>query len=106
MSDLCDYMKSRLQPGGSLPLVRMGFLDGMSGAAYLQKDFVHAAVDEMDRRLLSCVMDELSPLEKLGIELLLSAAHISDPQAREAALAQFTENKSECKPETKRSLKL
>ena len=90
MSDPLErYLKNALSPGGTLPIVRLGFHDGVSSAAYYNKTFVDAAIEEMSRRLTSHSIDEITALERLAIELLLSSAYISKPEDRISALKRF-----------------
>lgn len=90
MSNLLErYLKSVLSPGGTSQIVRLGFHDGVSSAAYYTKTFVDAAIEEMTKRLASHAVDEITALERLAIELLLSSAYISKPADYTAALESF-----------------
>lgn len=90
MDDLIvPYLKNQLSPKGTAPLVGVGWHDSTMSTAFYNVDFIHAAIDEMGRRLKSHVVDPITPLEKLAIELLMASAYITDPKDCERALKSF-----------------
>lgn len=73
--NLFETMRTALQPQGTAPVVRLGF-EGLSGAAYFDKDFVHQCLDTLEKRcrVAAAGIDPLNPLERLAAELLKSSA--------------------------------
>ncbi|ABM97392.1 hypothetical protein [Methylibium petroleiphilum] len=65
-----------LQPQGTAPIVRLGFLGTASGGAYYDQAFVQKCVDELEKRcaVAAAGIEELTPLERLAAELLISSA--------------------------------
>jgi hypothetical protein len=86
---IVPYLKNQLVPKGTLPVVSIGWNDSSMSTAFYDVSFIHAACDELGRRLKSHVVDPITPLEKLAIELLLASAYISDFDDRVRALASF-----------------
>ena len=87
MSDniLVDYLKHTITPSGEAPVVRLA----NAGAAYFDVEFVHSAIEELGRRLISHHVSPISPLECLAVAVLFRAANIHIEEEREAALEKF-----------------
>lgn len=78
LPDLIKSMREALQPKGTAPLVRIGFLNStLSNCCFMDLKFVQDCIDEVERmeaRVL--VGDKPTKLELLAIELLCSSAYI------------------------------
>lgn len=79
MSKVNSYLKSVLQPSGSLPVVPIGFQrTGVHGISYMSKVFVDNCIDELDKLLLRAQLGEFNSLEQLGLMLLVESAYCED----------------------------
>lgn len=91
MSDITTYLKAVLKPGGSAPIVPIGWHMSTSRSAFYDKEFVDECIDEIDRVIARRTVDEPSALERLAIQLLLESAYVeSIPKLIENAAAWKT----------------
>ena len=74
--NLFEQLEEVLQPKGLSPIVRLFLKEG--GANYFSYDFVKECIEDMKKKsfLVKADLHEFSPLEKLGIHVLLDSALI------------------------------
>ena len=85
---LKKFLQTNLQPQGTAKIVRIGFT-GSTGAAYYNGDFILQVIDELDKRLMSHHLDPITPLERIGIDAVLSSVYVNTPQKLRDVLASF-----------------
>lgn len=89
---IAGVLRQRLVPGGTAPIVSVGFKDGgFDGGAWFSKTFTDSTIDCLERRLRTASIDPLNPLEKLASRLLLSTAYLSDPASLDRAICSYNE---------------
>ena len=66
-------------PGGTAPIVAIGWHCSSTSSAYMHKEFVDKCVDEIDKVAIRAELGQPSnPLEQLAIQLLMESAYVEN----------------------------
>jgi hypothetical protein len=73
-NNMIKELRASLVPKGTLPVVRIFLKDN----TYYKQEFVESCINELERKLLlvRAEMEELTPLEKLAIAVLVDSSYI------------------------------
>ena len=96
MSEITEQLKLSLSPKGTVQAVPLEFLHTRSGGGYVNVDFVHECIDEIDKVIFNSRVlgQRVSPLEKLAIMLLVESAGYKDAADLEKWI-QYRKSKNE-----------
>lgn len=97
---IIEHLRNQLSPKGTADIVRIGFIDSSaSNVAFYNSAFITKVIDAMEKRLITVEMGEpLTPLERLGVDVLLSSAHIGTPERIRDLLSRYRELDDDASP--------